>query len=74
MPTFYVQANGLRLASVHYRDDHAKWSFGHNHLTSDEARSIAKAIARLPEFLLQRHGIYQRGGGHDRWKPSRPIT
>jgi hypothetical protein len=65
-------ANGLRLASVHFRDDLQKWSFGHSHLTSDEARRIAKAIARLPEFLMQRQGFYPRGGG-DRWKPSRPY-
>jgi hypothetical protein len=44
-------ANGFRLVSVHYRDDLQKWSFSHDHLTSDEARRIAKAIARLPEFL-----------------------
>jgi hypothetical protein len=42
-------ANGFLLASVHYRDDLQKWSFGHSHLTSDEARRIA-AKARLPEF------------------------
>jgi hypothetical protein len=61
---------GFRLASVHCRDDLQKWSFGHRHLTSDEARRIANAIARLPEFLMQRCGFYSRGGGHDRWKPS----
>jgi len=22
---------------------------------------------------MQRHGFYSRGGGHDRWKPSRPY-
>jgi hypothetical protein len=46
-------ANGLALAFVYHRDDlHAKgWSFAHQHLTSDEARRIAKAIARLPELL-----------------------
>jgi hypothetical protein len=65
-------ANGLRLATVHCRDDLQKWSFGHNHLTSDEARRIANAIARLPELLMQRRGFHSRGGGHDRWKPSRP--
>jgi hypothetical protein len=40
-------ANGFKLATVHCRDDLQKWSFGHGHLTSDEARRIAKAIARL---------------------------
>ena len=66
-------ANGFRLAAVHCRDDLQKWSFGHSHLTSDEARRIANAIARLPELLMQRRGFYSRGGGHDRWKPSRPY-
>jgi hypothetical protein len=48
-------ASGFRLASVDFRDDLQRWSFfGHSHLTSDEARRIAKAIARLPEFLMQR--------------------
>jgi hypothetical protein len=61
-------ANGFRLASVHCRDDLQKWSFGHSHLTSDEARRIANAIARLPELLMQRRGFYPRGGGHDRWE------
>jgi hypothetical protein len=62
-------ANGFRLATVHCRDDLQKWSFGHSHLTSDEARRIANAIARLPELLMQRRGFHARGGGHDRWKP-----
>jgi hypothetical protein len=60
-------ANGFRLASVHCRDDMQKWSFGHSHLTSDEARRIAAAIARLPELLMPRRGFYARGGG-DRWR------
>jgi hypothetical protein len=50
-------ANGSRLATVHCRDDLQKWSFGHRHLTSDEARRIANAIARLPELLMQRRGF-----------------
>jgi hypothetical protein len=50
-----------------------KWSFGHDHLISDEAQRIAAAIARLPELLMQRRGFYARGGGHDRWKPTRPY-
>src|SRR5258706_3851088 len=66
-------ANGFRLATVNCRDDLQKWSFGHSHLTSDEARRIATAIARLPELLMQRRGFHSRGGGHDQWKPSRPY-
>jgi hypothetical protein len=66
-------ANGFKVASVNCRDDLQKWSFGHSHLTSDEARRIANAIARLPELLMQRRGFHPRGGGHDRWKPSRPY-
>ena len=67
-----LDANGFRLASVRCRDDLQKWSFGHSHLTSDEARHIAAAIARLPELLMQRRGFHPRGSG-DRWKPSRPY-
>lgn len=71
---FYVRdANGVRLASVHCRDDLQRWSFGHEHLTSDEARRIAAAIARLPEFLMPRRGFYSRDGGHNRWRPQRPY-
>jgi hypothetical protein len=71
--TYYVlDANGVRLAVIHCRDDLQKWSWGHQHLTSDEARRIAKAITRLPEFLMQRRGFYARGSG-DRWKPGRPY-
>lgn len=67
-----VDANGIVLAAVFCRDDLQKWSFGHSRLTSKEARRIANAIARLPEFLMKRQGFYSRGGG-DRWKPSRPY-
>jgi hypothetical protein len=67
-----VDANGVVLAVVFCRDDLQRWSFGHGHLTFDEARRIANAITRLPEFLMQRRGFYARGAG-DRWKPSRPY-
>ena len=51
-------ANGITVATVHCRDDLQKWSFGHSKLTSDEARKIAKAISRIPEFMMQRRGFY----------------
>jgi hypothetical protein len=38
-----------------------KWSFGHSKLTSDEARLIAAAIARIDEFMMQRRSFYTRG-------------
>jgi hypothetical protein len=67
-------ASGLRIVSVHSRDDLQNWSFAHEHLTSDEARRIAKAIARLPEFLKPAIGFYSREGGDRRWKPSRAYN
>jgi hypothetical protein len=66
-------ANGIVVATVHCRDDLQKWSFGHSKLTSDEARKIAKAISRIPEFMMQRRGFYSRGQGNYRWKPARPY-
>lgn len=48
-------------------------SFGHSHLTSEEARRIAAAIARIPEFLKQRKGFYARGPGIYRWSMARPF-
>jgi hypothetical protein len=77
-----VDANGVGLASIYCRDDLQHWTLGNNRLTSDEARRIANAIARLPEFLTQRRGFYSRGGGGGssngssngyRWKPERPY-
>ena len=72
--TFAVKdANGIVLATVHCRDDLQKWLFGHNRLSSEEARKIAKAITRIPEFMMQRRGFYSRGQGNYRWKPARPY-
>lgn len=68
-----LDANGITLATIHCRDDLQRWSFGHQHLTSDEARRIALAIARLPEFLMQRRGFYPRGTGSYRWSSERPY-
>jgi hypothetical protein len=66
-------ANGLVLATIHCRDDLRKWSFGHTKLTSSEARKIAKAISRIPEFMMQRRGFYSRGPGNYRWKAALPY-
>jgi hypothetical protein len=57
---------------VHCRDDLQQWSFASGHLTSDEARRIANAIARIPEFMGQRRDFHPRGEGL-RWKPGRPY-
>jgi hypothetical protein len=65
-------ANGITLAVIDYWDGLGHWTFASQHLTENEARRIARAITRLPEFLMQRHGFYPRGGG-DRWKPGRPY-
>jgi hypothetical protein len=71
--TFAVKdANGIVLATVHRRDDLQKWSFGHSRLSS-EARKIAKAFTRIPEFMMQGRGFYSRGQGNYRWKPARPY-
>jgi hypothetical protein len=65
--------NGLILATVHCQDDTQKWSFGHAKLTSEEARKIAKAISRIPEFMMRRRGFYSRGRGKYRWRAARPY-
>lgn len=72
--TFIVKdANGTALASVTCRDDLADVPFYHSYLTSDEARRIAKAISRIPEFMQQRHGFHQRGASPHRWTKLRPY-
>jgi hypothetical protein len=59
-------------AWLYCRDDTQRYSIGVSKLSSDEARRIGKAIARIPEFLMQRQGFYQRGGG-SRWRADRPY-
>jgi hypothetical protein len=54
------------------RDDAQRYSFGVSKLSSDEARRIGKAIARIPEFLMPRQGFHPRGGG-PRWRADRPY-
>jgi len=68
-----VDGNGVPLAIVPYRDDMQGVPFAHNRLTSDEARRIAKGIARLPDFMMQRASFNPRGGGDRRWRRSRPY-
>lgn len=71
--TYLVRdANGIPIAWVYNRDDTQKYHFGHSKLTAEEARRIASAIARLPEFLMQRQGFHIRGSGY-RWKQNRPY-
>ncbi|WP_308284892.1 hypothetical protein [Bradyrhizobium ivorense] len=65
-------ANGVTLAWLYCRDDAQRYSFGVGKLSSDEARRIGKAIARIPEFLMPRQGFYPRGGG-PRWRADRPY-
>lgn len=70
-------ANGVVLASIYCRDDMHAAQFDNymQHLTSDEARRIAKAIARLPDFLRQYPGFEKRQvqwvGRY--WKSSHPY-
>jgi hypothetical protein len=68
-------ANGLVMATVHGWDDLQEWSFGHSKLTSDEARKIAKAIARIlrVQFMMQRRGFYSRGPGNCRFSSAPPF-
>lgn len=72
--TFVVtDANGTKVAWVHHREAASRYHLGALGLSFDEARRIANAIARLPEFLKQRRGFFQRGGGGYQWKLSRPY-
>jgi hypothetical protein len=73
---YYVRdANGVRLAAVYCRDDLKNYTFGEHHLTSDEARRIAVAIARIPEFLKTLPGFAPRRVETRRryWKASHPY-
>jgi hypothetical protein len=42
-------------------------------LTFEDARRIAAAIARIPEFMIGRRGFYSRGPGNYRWSMARPF-
>ena len=65
-------ANGVTLAYVYSRDDlHAcKWDDYLSHLTSDEARRIATAISRIPEFLKVEAGFSPRRTSQQRYGTS----
>jgi hypothetical protein len=65
-------ANGVTVAWLFCREDSQRYSVGAGRLTSEEARRIGKAIARIPDFLMPRQGFYPRGGG-PRWRPDRPY-
>jgi hypothetical protein len=65
-------ANGVTLAWLYCRDDAQRYSFGVGKLSSDEARRIGRAIARIPEIMMPRQGFYPRGGG-PRWRVDRPY-
>lgn len=67
-------ANGVAIARVYARDDlHQKrWADYWSHLTTDEARRVAKAIARLPELLTRDKTFPPRGRGR-RWRESHPY-
>jgi hypothetical protein len=73
---YYVRdANGVRLATVYCRDDQNTYSFGEPHLSPDEARRIAVAIARIPEFL-KTSPAFQPRRAETRgkyWKASHPY-
>jgi hypothetical protein len=73
-----LDANGLQLASVYCRDDlhENRWDDYKKHLTSDEARRIAKGIARLPELLRREPEFevrYVSTSPNRYWKPSHPY-
>jgi hypothetical protein len=42
--------------------DTQRYSVGVGKLSSDEARRIGKAIARITEFMMPRQGFYSRVG------------
>lgn len=65
-------ANGVTVAWVFCQDGSQRYGFGASKLTQDEARKIGKAIARIPEFMMQRQDFHPRGSA-PRWRPDRPY-
>jgi hypothetical protein len=51
----------VTVAWLYCRDETQTYSFGARKLTAEEARRIGKAISRIPEFMMQRQGLYPRG-------------
>lgn len=66
-------ANGVTVAWIYCRDDEQRYSFGAGKLTSEEARRIGKAIARIPELLMQRQGFHPRGEAARKLRADRPF-
>lgn len=56
--------NGIVVATIHCLGDLQKWAFGHGKMSSEEARKIAKAIARMTQFTMKRRGFNARGPGN----------
>src|ERR1700743_1465089 len=55
-------ANGVTLAWLYCHDDTQRYSVGVGKLSSDEARRIGKAIARIPEFIIRAKASNPRAG------------
>lgn len=49
-------ADGKGMAYVYYYNDHARAGAGPQALNPEEARRVARAIARLPELLADANG------------------
>jgi hypothetical protein len=67
-------SNGIRIAAVYHRDDLHKiqWDNYWAHLTADEARRIAKAISRIPEFMRKDYHAF-KVSDHPRWSKTCPY-
>jgi hypothetical protein len=68
-------ANGLVLATCRGRADlrPGRYDVYLTTLTLDEARRIAKGIARLPEFMMRAPGFEPNTGADFRWNPAKPY-